>query len=391
MRGRGAVGGWQRTSIPDSMSAPAGGRAAPSTPRLASRSATWARVRLRSCCSSGDLASASGFAFSVFTAASSFFTTAPTRASPPRSRSASSSSSSSSSSSGTSSSSSVRSSDAAYFARGASAISPPEGSFISATAPRTRSRARETAEASLDFPRVAERSANCFFAARARARSADEPEASIAPRCSSAWRMISRTVRPSEAVRSSEAGAAFAACEAWDAPPDAALSFFSTLRSVLITSASSFSSGVESTFALSLRYRDSSAAGEAASRSSSCAGSSSVASIWWRDGVRSRLWGASSSPIERFSAERRWRIAVSFDFSADDICDSWPSSFFRRSSSVRTVAASSRAAATAKAHARSSALIIFLAESTKPADARKSCLVWSTGRRRTSAVAAKIS
>ena len=57
-----------------------------------------------------------------------------------------------------------------------------------------------------------------------RARSADEPEASIAPRCSSAWRMISRTVRPSEAVRSSEAGAAFAAYEAWDAPPDAALS-----------------------------------------------------------------------------------------------------------------------------------------------------------------------
>ena len=340
------------------MSAPAGARAAPSTPRLASRSATWARVRLRSCCSSGDLARASGFAFSVFTAASSFFTTAPTRASPPRSRSASSSSSSSSSS-GTSSSSSVRSSDAAYFARGASAISPPEGSFISATAPRTRSRARETAEASLDFPSVAERSANCFFAARARARSADEPEASIAPRCSSAWRMISRTVRPSEAVRSSEAGAAFAACEAWDAPPDAALSFFSTLRSVLITSASSLSSGVESTFALSLRYRDSSAAGEAASRSSSCAGSSSAASIWWRDGVRSRLRGASSSPIERFSAERRWRIAVSFDFSADDICDSWPSSFFRRSSSVRTVAASSRAAATAKAHARSSALIIF--------------------------------
>ena len=179
--------------------------------------------------------------------------------------------------------------------------------------------------------------------------------------------MISRTVRPSEAVRSSEAGAAFAACE--DAPPDAALSFFSTLRSVLITSASSLSSGVESTFALSLRYRDSSAAGEAASRSSSCAGSSSAASIWWRDGVRSRLWGASSSPIERFSAERRWRIAVSFDFSADDICDSWPSSFFRRSSSVRTVAASSRAAATAKAHARSSALIIFCAESSeKPAD-----------------------
>ena len=92
--------------------------------------------------------------------------------------------------------------------------------------------------------------------------------------------MISRTVRPSEAVRSTRLRAAFAACEAWDAPPDAAFSFFSTLRSVLITSASSFSSGVESTFALSLRYRDSRrAAGEAASRSSSCAGSSSVASI----------------------------------------------------------------------------------------------------------------
>ena len=281
-RGRSAGGGAPPSPTP-CRRPPA--RAAPSTPRLASRSATWARVRLRSCCSSGDLARASGFAFSVFTAASSFFTTAPTRASPPRSRSASSSSSSSSSS-GTSSSSSVRSSDAAYFARGASAISPPEGSFISATAPRTRSSARETAEASLDFPRVAERSANCFFA-RARARSADEPEASIAPRCSSAWRMISRTVRPSEAVRSSEAGAAFAACEAWDAPPDAALSFFSTLRSVLITSASSLSSGVESTFALSLRYRDSSAAGNCAPRSSSCAGSSSAASIWWRDGVRS--------------------------------------------------------------------------------------------------------
>ena len=235
---------------------------------------------LESCCSSGDLA-AVGLRLERFTAASSFFTTAPTRASPPRSRSASSSSSS----------------ELFLLLRalerrrvpGAAPRSRRRGSLISATR-RARARGRETAEASLGTEGRRE-VGDAASSRRARALGG-RAGGLLAP----GWPRDDLAHRaPVGGGALDEAGAAFAACE--DAPPDAA--GLLDMR-VLITSASSLSSGVESTFALSLGTAT--RRGGRRRRARARAPAPRPPRSGGAGGVRSRLWGASSSPIERFSA-----------------------------------------------------------------------------------------